>query len=602
MATKKRNEGPNAAARMAEANARFEHAERLRNYGQTELAIEAYRGALALQPRFVSAHNNLAALLRQRGEARLALAHYRAAIDAEPGIAALHFNLGKTLESLGDTREAIACLRRALKLDAGLTAARHDLALALMKTGEIDAACTELQRVVADHPDHALAEANLATLLRARGETRAAFAASQRATALDPNLYLGWSNQLCLLPYLSDLLDEDVIRATLAGFDRRFGQAHGTAAEVQPGLAEGRPLRIGYLSADFREHAVNQFFEPVARSHNAARCSVYCYDLNQRPDAVTARLRTLVPHWRHCAAMSDAALVDCIQRDQLDVLVDLMGHTADNRLPLYAQRLAPLQLMWMGWPGTTGLSSFDYVVTDPQLDASKPTALHGPEARLQLPRSWVCFEADDHAPAITPLPAALAGHVTFGSFNGIYKLNETMLGIWSGILSNLPGSRLLIAGVPAGVASQRLLSEFSQHGVSPDRLSLRPPLGIKSFFDLYAEVDIALDTSPFNGLTTTLNSLWMGVPVLSLAGTTHASRMGASVLANLGLPEWIVESPAAYQRAAFALAQDIEALQVLRQELRERLRSSPLMDHAGFTREWEASLYKLAPTSLPAGQ
>jgi protein O-GlcNAc transferase len=589
---------PPTRRELAEASQHFERAERLREAGLAVEAIAAYRAALALNPRLVAAHNNAAAVLRSLGDPAAALELYDQALLFEPRLAALHFNRGKTLDAVGHTREAIEAWRRCLRLDAAFHAARHDLAVALLEGGQFDEAVEQLQRVVKAQPAHALAHANLASALRGRGEMGEALAAAERATELDPQLYLGWANRLFMLPYLSDVLAPERIRAAFEGFDRHWGGGPAAVART-PQASDARPasatrrLRVGYVSADFRDHPVGYFFEPLARAHDATRFEAFCYDLDGRADEVTTRLRAGPFAWRDCSPLDDLQLARTIAADRLDVVVDLMGHTARNRLPIYARRLAPLQLMWMGWPCSTASSAIDVLVTDPWLEGGHDTRLAGPERAVCLPRSWLCFQPDARAPAVTEEPARSRGHLTFGSFNGVYKVNPGMVLCWSRLLAQVPDARLLIAGVPAGATAARLHSAFAAHGIDPGRVDLRAPTDLAGYFALFGEADIALDTFPFNGATTTFHTLWMGVPVVSRHGSTQASRMGLSLLANLGMPEFACADEEAYLACALALARDDEGRRALRAGLRQRLAASHLTDAAAFTREWEALLYEL---------
>ena len=566
----------------------FQQAEDLRQAGAIDAAISTYRQALEVSPGMAEAHNNLAVLLSQQGDALGAIRHYRAAIALVGKHAGLYFNMAGALEAAGQAGEAIAAYRRAVDLAPDLVSAWNDLGRLLHATSDLDAAQASLEQALRLDSAHALAWANLATVLKDQGDVGAAHASALRAVQSDPGLYLGWSNLLFSLPYLSDTLAASDMAAIHAAFDAATGSQVAAHLPCRPVRASER-LRIGYVSADFRDHAVTYFFEPALAHHDCRQVEVVCYDLGVA-DAVNERLRrTGTATWRDCAALDDHALAALIESDQIDVLVDLMGHTADNRLPVFVRRPAPIQVSWLGWPATTGLSVFDFVLADAHVDAGEAAPLRGPERVWPLPRTWLCYRPDATAPDVS-LPPSLTGRApTFGSFNGIYKITPRVVRVWAEILRQVPDGRLLIAGVPSDGAKRRLVELFGREAIAPDRLDLHAPVSLARFFELHAEVDVALDPFPFNGATTTLHTLWMGVPVVTLAGSTHAGRMGLGILRNLGLDDHVADDRAQYVALAVALAGAPTRLHALRLGMRTRMQASALLDEQGFVADLEAA-------------
>lgn len=581
--------------------AHFQFGEALRIFGDPVSAIAAYRQSLALDARSVEAHNNLASLLRLQGDLDGAIEHYRRAVELADQVGALHFNLAGTLEAAGNYPAAIQSYRQAILRAPQMVSAYNDAGQLLHATGALDEARGFLEQAVRIDPGHALAHANLATVLKDQGYTYDAYEASRTAVDKDASLYLGWTNLLYCLPYLSDVLQKEEIRQIVTAFGAAYRMPTTEAADT-PVLSElrgtserrERRLRVGYLSADFRDHAVSYFFEPVLEHHDRSCFEIYCYDLNPCPDAVTARLRRTHTVWRNCCDHDDEALAATLRQDELDVLVDLMGHTAGNRLPLFAQRLAPVQATWLGWPGTSAVPGIDYLIADPHVATGDDSPLCTSEQTLCLPDTWLCYRPAADAPSVAPAPEPEEGVLTFGSFNGVYKITPRVVRVWSEILKRLPTARLLIVGVPEGEAHERLIGLFDSMSIARSRLLLRTPLSLSEFFRLHASVDIALDTFPFNGGTTTLHSLWMGVPVVCMVGDTHAGRMGWSIMRNLDLQQLAASSEQDYIEIAARLAADRPQRVSLREGLRQRLRESPLMGEAGFTHQLEEAYIRIA--------
>jgi len=347
-------------------------------------------------------------------------------------------------------------------------------------------------------------------------------------------------------------------------------------------------LRIGYVSPDFRAHVVGANVLPILKRHDHARFLVYCYSNVKRPDALTPQFQATADAWREIAFRSDQDAADLIRADQIDILVDLTLHTAGNRLAVFARKPAPVQATWAGYPGTTGLDAMDYRVTDPHLD---PPGLFDDcysEESIRLPDFFLCYEPLESEIGITAPPAVGNGYITFGCLNNFCKVNPLVLKLWARVLRGVAGSRLtLLAG--EGSHRQETVNRLTDEGISRDRVTFVPRRSRAQYLASYHGIDIGLDTIPYNGHTTSLDSTWMGVPVVTLVGSTVVGRSGLSQLTNLGLPELIATSPEQYVQIAVDLAQDWPRLSRLRSTLRERMRASPLMDAPRFTRNLEAA-------------
>jgi predicted O-linked N-acetylglucosamine transferase (SPINDLY family) len=349
-------------------------------------------------------------------------------------------------------------------------------------------------------------------------------------------------------------------------------------------------LRVGYVSADFRQHSVAFFIEPVIEAHDRRGFEVICYSNVAWPDAVTMRMRKLADQWRDIARRCDEDVAEQIRRDGVDILVDLAGHTDGNRLLVFARKPAPVQVTYLGYPDTTGLRTMDYRLTDAYADPPGETEPYHSEELVRLARCFLCYRPATESPEVGELPALAAGTVTFGSFNSFAKVTEEVMGAWSRILLAVPESRLVLKakGLGQAEARERAGEVFERHGIAPQRVEMTGQS--ESFVEhlrAYQCVDIALDTFPYNGTTTTCEALWMGVPVITLAGRSHVWRVGMSLLSNAGLPELIAATLDDYVAAAARLAGDVDGLRQMRRGLRQRLGASALTDAAGFTRRLE---------------
>jgi predicted O-linked N-acetylglucosamine transferase (SPINDLY family) len=363
---------------------------------------------------------------------------------------------------------------------------------------------------------------------------------------------------------------------------KRFVQPHANDREAF------RPLRIGYVSADFYEHASAFFLLPLFRHHDRRQFEVTCYAQLAQTSATTQQMQACVPHWRKIVGRSDADVAAMVREDKIDILVDLKLHTGGNRLLVFAHKPAPVQVTWLGYPGTTGLETIDYRLTDPHLDPPGLDDAFYSEQSIRLPSTFWCYDPLTLEPAVNAPPCLESGIVTFGCLGNFCKVNDAVLSLWAGILNAVAGSRLILMA-PEGRCRQWALSCLGRDGIGPERVEFAAKQPRLDYLRAYHRIDIVLDTFPYNGHTTSLDSLWMGVPVVTLAGRTAVGRAGASQLNNLGLAELIARNPDQYVRLAAGLAEDRPRLSELRSTLRGRMEKSPLMDAASFTRHVEAA-------------
>lgn len=555
--------------------------------GDTERAAGAYRRALRIQPGFAEALVNLGNLLQASGDTEAALDLYRQALRSQPDNAVIHNNIGNACHQLGRSADAIAAYRDAIRLQPDYASAHNNLGNVLQLQGELGAAIDHYRLALQYQPDHAATWNNLASALQYQGELAESQRCFRQALAGAPDFAAAHSGLLLALNYDPGVTPAACYEEHLAWGRRHGGGATGFARSPDP----RRPLRIGYLSPDFRDHPVASFAQALLATGDAHGDEIYGYADVTRADAVTGRLRQQAQHWRMVAGIRDEPLAALIAADELDILVDLAGHTAHNRLPLLARRLAPIQVSYLGYPNTTGLAAMDYRLTDRWADPPGAGDDGYTESLVRLPGGFLCYAPPDDAPPPAP-PLAAGGGVVFGSFNNHAKLAEPVIAAWSGLLAALPEARLLLKNNSLADSRTRALchDRFARHGVAPARVELLGRLPARAdHLALYGRVDIALDTFPYSGTTTTCEALWMGVPVVTLAGTAHAGRVGVSILNQLGLPELIAADVAAYRDIAQRLAGDTARVTAWRTQLRGRMRASPLCDPVRFRRELHAA-------------
>jgi predicted O-linked N-acetylglucosamine transferase (SPINDLY family) len=558
-------------------------------------AAAAHARAIALAPSYAKAHNNLGNVHFARDELASAQACYRRALEIDPDYPQAHYNLANVFAAREEFDAARAEHERAIALKPDYFDSWLNLGLVLQSLREADQAIALLGELAARYPDRAAAHAGHAAAIAGRADFAAADAGFRRAIALAPDNLAIWSALLFHHHYRADG-DRAAHRRDLADFDAAFGgPLRATWRPHANDRAPDRRLRVGYVSPDFRMHSCAFFAHPLLAAHDPGEVEVYAYADVAKPDAMTQRFMAAARHWRPTHRKSDETLAGMIRDDRIDVLIDLAGHTAGSRLGVFARKPAPIQVNWLGYPGSTGLSAIDYRLTDAVADPPGAEA-DAVEQLVRLPDGFLCYEGPADAPDVSPSPAVAAKAVTFGCFNNAQKITAEVVALWARALRAAPTARLLIKAyrIERGNHRRRLEGLLAAHGVSPARIDIRPHYGgIRSHLATYAEVDVALDPFPYNGTTTTCEAQWLGVPTLTLRGDRHAGRVGASLMTAVGLPEFVAETPDDYVAKAVALAGDIDRLAALRRGLRGRMRASPLMDAPRFARAVEAAYRRM---------
>lgn len=556
--------------------------------GRNDEAIACYRQALELHPAYPLALNNLGAALAAAGQIDDALSAYQRALELQPDYPDACNNLGALLRAMGHLDEAIGLHRKALVLQPANPAAANNLGVALMEQGDYDGAIAAYRDALRTAPRFAEAHNNLAAIYKDLGRFDEAIAEYRQALEVQPDSPEAHSNLLLCLHYGESR--HDVLFAEHRRYAERFEVpfASRRLPHANPHEADKR-LKIGYVSADFRKHSVAYFIEPVLEHHDRHRVEVYCYANNVQQDAYTARLAALADHWIPCHGLSDGQLATRIRADGIDVLIDLSGHTSHNRLPVFARKPAPVQVSWLGYIDTTGLGSIDYRLTNADADPPDSDIWYSEKLYRFAKRLWWCYRPEPGLPELSPPPAIRNGRITFGSLNYPQKISSATVETWASLLHAVPASRLILAGLPAGTMQESMRERFAILGISAERLTLHPKLSTREYRALANEIDIALDPFPFNGGTTTCETLWLGLPVISLRGEGFVSRMGYALLKDVGLVELVADNPRQYVEIGSALAADLNRLTAMRAGMRDRLASSSLCDETGFTLALENS-------------
>jgi predicted O-linked N-acetylglucosamine transferase (SPINDLY family) len=551
--------------------------------GKPEEAIDAYRRAIALRPDFAEAHHNLGLAWNALGHLDEAVACYGRALALSPDHAEAHHNLGNALDDRGESDEAIACYRRALELSPDNVAARINLGSALKNRGDVGGAVACHRRALELRPDYAVAHVNLGNALKIMGDLDGALASYRRALELSPDNTTAHSNLLFTLQYCPGITPAALAEAH-AEFDRRHAEPLRAAAPPhdKTPAADGR-LRLGFVSPDLGRHPVGFFLVRVLENLRKEVVETICYSHRSLADGLTRRLQAASTEWRDVIGLNDERLASQIRADRIDILFDLAGHTASNRLLVFARKPAPIQISWIGYEGTTGLAAMDYLLAD-HLMIPPGSERHYRETVLRMPDGYLCYDPPESAPLVGPPPSLINGFATFGSFNNPAKITPAVVATWAKILHAAPSARLLMKyrGLGDPAVNQRFLDLFDAHDIGSERLDVRPWSSYADYLATYREVDVALDPFPFSGSTTTCESLWMGVPVITIPGETFASRHSLNHLTNVGLPEMIAHNLDDYVSRAVALAGDPGRLAKVRSSLRERMAASPLCDGRRF--------------------
>ncbi|NOX08532.1 MAG: tetratricopeptide repeat protein [Gammaproteobacteria bacterium] len=523
-----------------------------------------------------------------------AIQSYQKTLQLHPQIAMAYHDMGSALHQLGRYEEAIDNLATAVHLNPGFDSGHFNLAIALADAGRTRDAEQSYKNTLKFNPQHAMAANNLGNLCMTQGRLKESEDYYQQALNMQPGYHVIHSNRLFCLNYHADY-DAQASLAAHQQWDQKYC-AGITAIEHDRQHADSdKVLRIAYISPDLCAHSVAFFLEPLLQHHNRNHVESFCYANVKCEDKVSAKLRGYANHWRNIYGQDDVSIARLIQQDKIDILVDLAGHTAGNNLLTFAYQPAPVQVTWLGYPNTTGMQRMDYRITDAYVDPEDDNNPHS-EQLVRLPTAFSCYQPHPDYPNVGELPNIKNQCITFGSFNNLAKVTDEVIAAWSALLQAVPDSRLILKN--KALRDDRVHATFTQgfaqHGISNDRIELIAwTASMIDHMELYNRIDIALDTFPYNGATTTCESLYMGVPVICQYGQQHASRVSADFMQQVGLATWIAKDNEDYITKAVMLAQDIDTLATIRQKLRQNMLQSSLCDGERFAHDIEQAFREM---------
>lgn len=559
----------------------------LRACGRLDEAIVAYQRAIHLKPGLSAAYSNLGVVLDESGQASQAAGALQRAIDLNPGNALAHHNLANILYRMAEPIAAIGMYERAISLSANYAESYAGLALALREIGKMDQAVSTCQKAISLKPDLAEARTILGNIYMDTACIDDAISCYGEAIALNPADVKAHSNLLFAMHFHPNC-DGQAIYEEHRKWNQRFAAGFGNS--IIPHMNDRSPerrLRIGYVSPDFRNHPVGRFILPLMSNHNESQVELFAYSLTTAADSLTQQIRARAHHWRELAGTSDDQTAGIIRNDKIDVLVDLAMHTNNNRLLIFARKPAPVQFTYLAYCSTTGLGAIDYRLSDPHLDPHDADDAIYSEQTVRLPSTYWCYEPATNAP-VSALPIQKNTHLTFGCLNNFSKVTSEWVGACGKILQIVPHGRLIL-NAPEGSCRDRIAQLLQKYDIDPKRIKFTGRLPYDQYLQLFSEIDVCLDTFPFGGGTTTCDSLWMGVPVVTLRGRTAVGRGGASILSNLGLTDFIASDLGHFVQIAVRSANDIEGLGKLRRTIRERMQGAPLMNSRIFAQSLEAA-------------
>ncbi|KAA0888384.1 tetratricopeptide repeat protein [Oryzomonas rubra] len=564
----------------------------LRINGHLVEAEQACRQSLVLKPDYCEAYNNLGNVLRDLGRLDEAEAVLRRALEIKPDSAEAHNNLGGTLRNLGRLDEAEAVLRRALEIKPDLAEAHNNLGSTLQDVGRLDEAEAIFRRALEIKPDLVEAHNNLGNIFKDLGRLDEAEVSYRMALNVKPDYFYAYSNLLFNLNYADSYRHSVCLEEAL-----RYGLMVAKKAcqrfSSWQCLPKPERLRVGLVSGDLRNHPVGYFLERVLAQIDLSRIELIAYSTCPKVDELTTRIKPLFSIWEPLFGLNDKAAASLIHSDGVHVLLDLSGHTAYNRLPVFAWKPAPVQATWLGYSNTTGVQEIDYILGDPYVTPEEDKVYFS-EKLWQLPESYLCLTPPNYKLEVGVLPALSSGFITFGSFNNLSKINDNVVALWARVLHAVPNSHLFLKtkqlNEPA--VCKKIKQHFAAQGIGSERLILRGTTVTRAeSLAMYQSVDIALDPFPYNGTTTTVEGLWMGVPIITLRGNRYISHVGESITHNAGLTDWIANNVDDYVAKAVEHTRDLNRLATLRNKLRQQVLASPLFDAPRFAKHFEDALY-----------
>jgi len=580
----------------------------LNGLGRPDEAIQNYLRAIQIKPGLAAAHSNLGSAYIKTGELNKGIASYKKFLKLRPDHVEILCRLGETYRIKGRYPEAIGIFKRVLAVKPDHARAYFDLGNVYFDSLSLGMAVSAFQNALSINPEYYEAHYNLGNTYISLGQADEAIIHLRKALSIKPNYLEAHSNLLLLLNYQTDVSQEYIYKEALNWQDGQTKNRSLKEFVHTHTFKKNHKLKIGYVSPDFRNHPVSSLFEPFLKARKRDLFEVFCYSNVKKPDEITERIKMEADHWSSIAEKKAEDAADEIRRNEIDILVDLAGHTADHSLQVFMNKPAPIQVSWLGYPNTTGLEAMDYRFTDQVADPAGKVDPFYSEELIRLKYGFFCYQPQDSAPEVRVLPCLEQGYVTFGSFNNLTKITPAVVKAWSAILKQADTARLLLKSMFLADKATRAgyLQLFADEGIPEERLELVPMLQKKEdHLKLYGRIDIGLDPFPYNGTTTTCEAMWMGVPVITMLGDRHSGRVGAGIMHRTRLLELIAENEQEYVDKAVSLAKDTDRLSALRSGMRNRMLQSPLCNIKKFTGSVEEAyltMWKKYVTRVNANQ
>jgi len=562
----------------------------LNEQGKLIEAEESFKKAIILKPEYVDAYYNMGIMLNDQRKYNEAEESYKKALSLKPDHVETYNNLGNTLKEQSKFIEAEASYKKALALKPDHIETYNNLGCMFIDQGKFFEAEACLRKAISLNPDYTEAYSNLGNTLQGIGKIEEAIENYDKAIKLNINYANAYHNKNLCLNY-SSLYSPLYIYKQHLKFEKQFGSVKIKRSQNLKIKKEiNKRLRIGYVSGDFRKHSVSYFFKPLLENHNNNVVETFCYYNNIFTDKITKDIIKTCDHWRSIFGITYSEVSKLIRADKIDILVDLSGHTDNNSLLVFTQKPAPIQVTWLGYPNTTGLSTIDYRFTDLITDPMGETDGFYSEKLLRLPNGFLCFQGDKKIIFQSELPQNRKDYITFGSFNNSSKITPQVINVWSKILHLVPKSKLILKCNKFKYNKDYFFKLFKDKGLTDDRIQFYEHLpNTNDHLDLYNSIDIGLDPFPYNGATTTCEALWMGVPVITLLGNRHVARVGASILTNVNLKDFIAKDIDSYIKLAADMSVNTKKLKEIRKTLRGSMQKSPLCDARSFAADVETA-------------
>ena len=562
----------------------------IKNYDK---AIQLLKEAILIQPKHAQSHNNLGAAYKELGKTEEAMSYYQKAISINSDYADAHNNLGIIFNELGEIQKAITCYQKAINIKPDYADAHYNLGNALHKLNKHQESIKSYEKVIEINPIYAAAYYNLGNALSVLGEFKKAISYYQRAINSEKNHIFAYNNMLFTLLYLEDA-DPKFCLSQAKEFRSSLKLINDDLLQKYRFDTKPKKLRVGFVSGDLREHPVGFFLLNTIKNLKNKNLELFAYSNYKIKDKINIKLKSHFTNWREIESQSNMDVINIIRKDKIHILIDLSGHSDKNRLPIFINKPAPIQATWISYPGTTGIPEIDYIIGD-QFVTPENESKHFAEKIFRLPNMWLSFTPPDFDVKISELPAIKNRYITFGSFNHLSKINKKVIFLWSKILKSVPNSKIFLKTKQLNdiYLKKKIIDEFKKNGIDLNSIILEGGSPRNELLDSYNKVDIALDPFPYSGGVTSLEAIWMGVPVLTKKGFRFVSHTTESINHNSGMSDWVANNENDYVEKAIKFSDNLKLLTKINKNLRQTALKSPLFDSTVFAEQLNNAFWEM---------